>query len=80
YNTDLMEALELESLLGLAEVILVSAASRRESRGAHSRQDYPQRDDEQFLHHTLVFRDEETLRLAFRPVSITRFQPKPRVY
>ena len=80
YNTDLMEALELESLLTLAEVILVSAASRRESRGAHSREDYPERDDQNHLHHTLVFRDEATLHLIAKPVSITRFQPKPRVY
>ncbi|ROR03208.1 succinate dehydrogenase flavoprotein subunit [Desulfosoma caldarium] len=80
YNTDLMEALELESLLTLGEVILVSAASRRESRGAHSREDFPQRDDHNFLHHTLVYRDEEKIRLGTKPVSITRFQPKPRVY
>ncbi|MEJ5349727.1 MAG: succinate dehydrogenase flavoprotein subunit [Desulfosoma sp.] len=80
YNSDLMEALELESLLTLAEVILVSAASRRESRGAHSREDFPERDDEHFLHHTLVFRDEDKIRLSTKPVSVTRFQPKPRVY
>ncbi|WP_448382581.1 succinate dehydrogenase flavoprotein subunit [Desulfosoma sp.] len=80
YNTDLMEALELESLLTLAEVILVSATSRRESRGAHSREDYPERDDRNHLHHTLVFRDETNLHVTAKPVSITRFQPKPRVY
>ncbi len=80
YNTDLMEALELESLLALAEVILLSAASRRESRGAHSREDYPERDDQNHLHHTLLFRDEEKPRLTTKPVSVTRFQPKPRVY
>jgi len=80
YNTDLMEALELESLLTLAEAILVSAASRRESRGAHSREDYPERDDVGHLHHTLVFRDGPKVGLDTKPVSITRFQPKPRVY
>ncbi len=80
YNTDLMEALELESLLTLAEVILVSAASRRESRGAHSREDYPDRDDQNFLHHTLVYRDGDKIGVAAKPVSITRFEPKPRVY
>lgn len=80
YNTDLMEALELESLLTLAEGILVCAASRRESRGAHSREDYPERDDQNHLHHTLLFREEGKIQLAAKPVSITRFQPKPRVY
>lgn len=80
YNADLMEALELESLLTLAEVILVSALARRESRGAHSREDFPHRDDSAHLHHTLVFQDNGKIQLGAKPVVITRFQPKPRFY
>ncbi|SMC16220.1 succinate dehydrogenase subunit A [Desulfacinum hydrothermale DSM 13146] len=80
YNTDLMEALELESLLGLAEVMLLAAQKRTESRGAHYREDFPERDDANWLCHSLVYRDGAQLRYATKPVSITRFQPKPRVY
>ncbi|SHF69059.1 succinate dehydrogenase subunit A [Desulfacinum infernum DSM 9756] len=80
YNTDLMEALELESLLGLAEVMLLAAQKRTESRGAHYREDFPERDDAAWLCHSLVYRDGDRVRYATRPVSITRFQPKPRVY
>jgi len=81
FNTDLTDALELESLLGLAEIIAVSAMARTESRGAHSREDYPERDDENWLKHTLAQRTEDgPPRIFYKPVSITRFQPKPRAY
>ena len=80
FNTDLLEALELECLLGLAEAILISALARRESRGAHFRQDYPERDDENWLKHTLIRRDEGGCTLSYKPVTITRFPPKPRTY
>ena len=81
FNTDLVEALELESLLSLAETILVSARARTESRGAHFREDFPDRNDQDWLQHTLVTRDEDgLLRLSHKPVSITRFQPKARTY
>ena len=80
FNTDLMEALELESLLGLAEAVVVSALNRQESRGAHLREDFPERDDHQWLKHTLVKRDEDGPRLFYKPVTITKFEPKPRVY
>ena len=80
FNSDLVEALELESLLGLAEAIVVSAKARQESRGAHSREDFPERDDENWLKHTLVRRTDQGPRLFYKPVAITRFQPKPRVY
>jgi succinate dehydrogenase / fumarate reductase flavoprotein subunit len=80
FNTDLLEALELESLLGLAEVILVSAIARQESRGAHSREDYPLRDDQNWLKHTLVQKSDDGLRLFYKPVTITKHTPKPRVY
>jgi succinate dehydrogenase / fumarate reductase, flavoprotein subunit len=80
FNTDLMESMELESLLHLAETILLSAAARTESRGAHFREDYPERDDTGWLRHTLVQRTAEGPRLFYKPVTITRFTPKARVY
>jgi len=80
FNTDVLEALELESLLTLAEVTLVSALAREESRGAHFRQDFPERDDQNWLKHTLVRKTAEGPQVSFKPVTITRFQPKPRTY
>jgi succinate dehydrogenase / fumarate reductase flavoprotein subunit len=80
FNTDLLDALELGSLLGLAEVILVSAISRRESRGAHYRDDYPDRDDLNWLKHTLISDAASGPMVTFKPVSITRFEPKARTY
>jgi succinate dehydrogenase flavoprotein subunit len=80
FNTDLLEALELESLLTLGETILVSALAREESRGAHFREDHPERDDRNWLKHTLVEKTAAGPRLFSRPVTITRFKPQPRVY
>ena len=80
FNTELLEALELGSLLHLAEAILVSAEAREESRGAHFREDFPERNDEKWLKHSLVQRTEQGLRLFYKPVQITRFEPKPRTY
>ncbi len=80
FNTDLFEALELGSLLNLAETILISASARKESRGAHFRVDFPERDDANWLKHTLVQQTDQGPRLLFKPVSITRFQPKARTY
>ncbi len=80
YNTDLLEALELESLLGLAEVILISAKNRQESRGAHYREDFPERDDKNWLKHTLIQNTGDGERVFYKPVVITRFQPKARTY
>ena len=80
FNTDLLEALELESLLGLADVILTSAIARKESRGAHFREDYPVRDDQNWLKHTLAQRKDDGSLLFHKPVTITKFEPKPRVY
>jgi succinate dehydrogenase / fumarate reductase, flavoprotein subunit len=80
FNTDLTEALELESLLHLAEATLLSAQAREESRGAHFREDFPDRNDAQWLKHTLVQMTEKGGRIFYKPVTITRFEPKPRVY
>jgi succinate dehydrogenase / fumarate reductase flavoprotein subunit len=80
YNTDLLDALELESLLGLAETILIGAEVRKESRGAHSREDFPVRDDINFLKHTLISYSDGKHTISHKPVVITRFQPKARTY
>ncbi len=80
FNTELLEALELGYLLDLAEVTAESALARKESRGAHSREDYPERDDDQWLKHTLAYRRPGGIELRYKPVTITRFEPKPRTY
>ncbi len=80
FNTDLIDALELLNMLSLAEAIAASALNRTESRGAHSRQDYPERDDEHWLKHTLVRKTDQGVSIGGKPVTITRFKPKPRTY
>ncbi len=81
FNTELVSALELSNLLDLAEVILASAAARRESRGAHQRTDFPERDDEGFLAHTMARQGEDGRpRIEFDPVTITTWPPGERVY
>jgi succinate dehydrogenase / fumarate reductase flavoprotein subunit len=80
FNTDLLDAIELGSLLHLAETILVSARAREESRGAHFREDFPERDDEKWLRHSLVQKTPDGPLVSYKPVTITRFEPKPRVY
>jgi succinate dehydrogenase / fumarate reductase flavoprotein subunit len=80
FNFELMEAMELGHQLGLSEVILFSALHRRESRGAHYREDFPGRADRYFLKHTLVFQSPKGPEVRYKPVKITRFQPEARVY
>jgi succinate dehydrogenase / fumarate reductase flavoprotein subunit len=80
FNYELMEAIELGHQLDLSEVILFSALHRKESRGAHYREDFPSRADRYFLKHTLVFDAPKGPEVRYKPVKITRFQPKARVY
>ena len=80
FNRDLLDAIELGLMLDLAEVITMGAIYRKESRGAHSREDFPERNDEKFLVHTMIRHSEKGLRIFEKPVSITRFQPKERKY
>ncbi len=80
YNTDLLNALEVEHLLDLAEVVVAGALARTESRGAHSRRDYPQRDDINWLKHTLAYYTPAGPRLDYIPAVITRWQPTERKY
>jgi succinate dehydrogenase / fumarate reductase flavoprotein subunit len=80
FNYELMEAIELGHQLDLSEVILFSALRRKESRGAHFREDFPTRADQYYLKHTLVFQTPEGPEVRYKPVKITRFQPEARVY
>ncbi|MBI3088028.1 MAG: succinate dehydrogenase flavoprotein subunit [Candidatus Omnitrophica bacterium] len=80
FNTELEEALELGCVLDLAWATTVAALARRESRGAHCREDFPDRDDANWLKHSLAVLRDGAISLSAKPVTITRFQPKPRVY
>ncbi|MEU8731295.1 MULTISPECIES: succinate dehydrogenase flavoprotein subunit [Streptomyces] len=85
FNTDLLEAVELGNLLDLAEVMAVSALARKESRGGHYREDFPNRDDVNFMRHTMAYREvgddgAESIRLDYKPVVQTRYQPMERKY
>jgi succinate dehydrogenase / fumarate reductase flavoprotein subunit len=80
YNTDLLSALEADNLLDLAEIIVAGALARTESRGAHSRRDFPKRDDDNWLKHTLAHYTQRGPRLDYIPVAITMWQPVERKY
>jgi succinate dehydrogenase flavoprotein subunit len=80
YNVNLTDALEVGHMLALAEVILVGAYARTESRGAHSRRDYPTRDDAHWMKHTVAVRGPDGPQLSYSPVAYTRWEPKERVY
>ena len=80
YNTDLLEVIELGGLIDLAEALVSSALARQESRGAHSREDFPKRDDPNWLKHTLAYKTAQGIELRYKPVTITKFEPKERKY
>jgi len=93
FNTDLLEAIELGFLLDLAEVLVVGALARTESRGGHFREDYPVRDDVNFMRHTMAYREPAEdgaadgaedgpyrIRLDYKPVVVTRYKPMERKY
>ena len=80
FNTDILEAIELQNLLDLAEVTAASALARQESRGAHSREDHKERDDENWLTHTYATKVDGKISLDYAPVSITIHHPKERTY
>lgn len=80
FNTDLLEAWELGCLLEIAEVTAVSALARTESRGGHARDDFPKRNDKEWLKHTMCYKDGNDYRLDYKPVVLGRYEPKERVY
>ena len=85
YNTDLLEAVELGFLLDLAEVLIAGALARKESRGGHAREDYQTRDDVNFMRHTMAYQEIDSdgrdyIRLDYKPVVVTRYQPMERKY
>ncbi len=88
FNTDLLEAVELGFLLDLAEVVVFSARNRKESRGGHMRDDYPKRDDDEYMKHTMAYLTgdphssiaDDHIRLDWKPVVMTRYEPMERKY
>jgi succinate dehydrogenase / fumarate reductase, flavoprotein subunit len=80
FNTELLENVEVSHLLKLGEVIALSALQRKESRGAHYRDDFSKRDDKIWLKHTFAFKSERGIEFRYKPVTITRFQPEERKY
>ncbi len=80
FNTDLTSVLELEAMVQMADCLVTGALARQESRGAHTRLDHPDRDDERWMRHTLAWHDDGEVRLDYKPVTVTRFQPQVRTY
>jgi succinate dehydrogenase / fumarate reductase flavoprotein subunit len=80
FNTELLEALELSYLLDISAACVDAALAREETRGGHARDDFPARDDEKFLQHTLASLDGDGIKIDYKPVVITRYQPMERVY
>ena len=80
YNTNFSNVMELDSMFRVAEIVLLGAINRKESRGAHARTDYTKRDDGNFLHHTLAYYDPSEPIMKTHPVTITKYQPVERKY
>jgi succinate dehydrogenase / fumarate reductase, flavoprotein subunit len=80
YNTELLETIELGGMIDISETLVEGALARQESRGAHSREDFPKRDDPNWLKHTLAYQTPQGIQLKFKPVTITKFEPKERKY
>lgn len=80
FNSELIEVLELGHMLEFSEIILIGAIAREESRGAHSRTDFPKRDDQNWLKHTLAYLTADGIELKYKPVIITKYQPEERKY
>jgi succinate dehydrogenase / fumarate reductase flavoprotein subunit len=80
FNTDLLEAIELGFLLDLAEVLAFTAKERRESRGGHFREDYEKRDDEKFMVHSMAYKNGQKIKIDWKPVTVTNYQPMERKY
>jgi succinate dehydrogenase/fumarate reductase flavoprotein subunit len=80
YNTDLISAIELKTMLILSKMIVMGAINRKESRGGHARRDYPDRDDENFLKHTLFKKQDGKIVIDYIPVNITMWKPIERKY
>jgi succinate dehydrogenase / fumarate reductase flavoprotein subunit len=80
FNTDLLEAIELGFLLDLAEVVVVSARNRKESRGGHMRDDFPKRDDKKYMKHTMAYKKGQKITIDWKPVVITNYPPMERKY
>lgn len=80
FNTELLNAWELGNMLDVAELVAVCALNRTESRGGHTREDYPERDDKNWLKHTLACKENGKIKIDYKPVVITKYQPKARVY
>ena len=80
FNTDLLEMIELKNMLDLALITSASSLNRKESRGAHSREDFPDRNDDDWLKHTLATLDGDHINLSYKPVDTSIWDPKPRTY
>ena len=80
FNTELLNAWELGNMIEIAEVVAACALNRKESRGGHSREDFPKRDDKEWLKHTLAWKKNGKIKIGYKPVTITKYKPKERVY
>ena len=80
FNMELFNTWEMSNMLDLALITAESALARQESRGAHAREDFPKRNDETWMKHTLAWLENDKVRLGYKPVNFTHFKPKERKY